>query len=201
MENINTLKEKITGLTERTWLVDFYIKEAQKLEKKDSILRIADFDDTLFGRRDQLEAETKLKELRWDAGTTFILNEMWVHTYIEKYYKWVTLQSEILDLLDKNTDIILTAGMKELQTMKIRAVDLDSYNLKIVDFWEDKILESIRYVLFELRYIPTEIVVYEDRPQYFIEYRELIEWILWTKLTIMFVEMDWNEGYKSIKEV
>jgi len=36
----------------------------------------------------------------------------------------------------------------------------------------------IQYVIFELKYIPSEIIVYEDRPEYFIEYRELMESLL-----------------------
>jgi hypothetical protein len=43
---------------------------------------------------------------------------------------------------------------------------------------EEKIIALIRYVIFDLKYIPTTIVVFEDRPQYFIEYRDLIEDVL-----------------------
>jgi hypothetical protein len=99
------------------------------------------------------------------------------------------------------SDIILTAGMPELQIMKARWAGLEKYTLRVVAEWKDKILEAIRYVLFELKYIPSEIIVYEDRPQFFIEYRALIEWVLWTKLTIMYVEMDGNNGYKKIEAV
>jgi hypothetical protein len=51
-------------------------------------------------------------------------------------------------------------------------------------------LELIKYVIYKLKFIPSKITVYEDRPQYFIEYRDLIEDVLGTKLEIMYVEMD-----------
>jgi len=61
-------------------------------------------------------------------------------------------------------------------------------------------MATIQYVLFTLKYIPSEIIIYEDRPQYFIKYRELIEWVLGCELTIMRVEMDGNNGYKKIEQ-
>lgn len=189
------------SLTERVGLIDFYLDQAALLEKRDSVLRICDFDDTLFGRQDQLAAEEMLRLNRGDAGTTIITNTLWIQGYMDKYYKWVNYPKDIISLLNKDTDIILTAGMRELQYMKIQTTWLQDYNLKIVDTWEQKILETIRYVIFELKYIPSEIIVYEDRPQYFVEYKQLIESVLWTKLTIMYVEMDGNDGYKKIEEV
>jgi len=201
MPNIEKLKEIITWLTDRVGLIDFYLGQASKLKKVESTLRICDFDDTLFGRRDQLEQEEMLRLNRGAAGITIITNTLWIQWYMDKYYAGVHIPTDIISMLDKDTDIILTAWMKELQYMKIQTIGLQDYNLKIVDAWPDKILETIRYVLFELWYIPSEIIVYEDRPQYFIEYRELIEWVLWTKLTIMYVEMDGNDGYKKIAEI
>lgn len=195
------LIDLIYKLTERVGLVDFYLQEASLLEKKDSILRVCDLDDTLCGRRDQLESEDMLRLNRGGAGNTIILNILWLQSYIEKYYMGINYPTDILSLLNPDSDIILTAGMKELQTMKARGANLEQYKLKIVDEGKDKILETIRYVLFELKYIPSEIIVYEDRPQFFVEYRALIEWALWTKLTVMKIEMDGNDGYKKIEEV
>jgi hypothetical protein len=97
--------------------------------------------------------------------------------------------------------LVLTAGVPEYAMMKYRATWLENFPVEVVYDGKDKILKTLQYVLFKLKYIPSEIVVYEDRPQYFVEYRELIEWLLWTKLTIMYVEMDGNDGYKKIAEV
>lgn len=199
--NNQKLIDSIYKLTERVGLVDFYITEASALEKRESTLRVCDLDDTLCGRRDQLASEEMLRLNRGAAGNTIIFNTLWVHQYIEKHYAWIDYPRDILSLLNSESDIILTAGMPELQIMKARWAWLEKYNLKIVSEWKDKILETIRYVLFELKYIPAEITIYEDRPQFFVEYRELIEWVLGTKLRIMYVEMDGNNGYKKIEEV
>jgi hypothetical protein len=53
--NKQVLIKLLSKITERTGLIDFYMQESSQLEKKDSILRICDLDDTLCGRRDQLE--------------------------------------------------------------------------------------------------------------------------------------------------
>ncbi len=198
-----THEEMLTAmqeLTDRPLVLNFYTKEAKALEKKESILRVSDLDDTLFARRDQLESEVKLRENRWAAGIDVIINDLWLHTFIQEQYH-TNFPRDILGLLNPKTDIILTAGMIELQRMKAQKMQLDNYTVKIVDSWIDKIMAVIQYVIFELKYIPNEIIIYEDRPQYFIEYRELMESLLWTKLSIMLVEMHGNDGYKSIKEV
>jgi len=191
---------KMKKLTDRPLVLNFYIEEVKHLEKKESALRVSDLDDTLFGRGDQLESEVKLRENRGASWIDVIINDLWLHTFIQEQYH-TDFPRDILDLLDPKIDIILTAGMVELQRMKAQKMQLDNYTVKIVDTWIDKIMAVIQYVIFELKYIPSEIIVYEDRPEYFIEYRELMESLLWTKLTIMFVEMNGNDGYKSIQEV
>lgn len=196
----NKLKEKISSLTVRVWLVDFYLQEAQNLEKKESTLRVCDLDDTLFSRQEQLESEELLRNNRWAAGNTIILNTLGLHTYTQKNYH-TNFPKDIFSLLDAKNDLILTAGMPELQHMKARNMWILDYNIRIVDEAEEKILETIRYVLFELQYIPKEIIVYEDRPKYFIEYRELIESVLWTKLSIVFVEMNGNLWYTRLESI
>lgn len=200
MLNTDQLKKLFSWLTEQTGLVDFYLAEAKTLPKQDSILTICDVDDTLFGRKDQLEWEPELQKNRGYAGNTHMINKIGIHTMIDKYYIWKKYPQDIISKLSPKNTLLLTAGIFEYQQLKIKAMKLDDFPLKIVYSWKDKILETIRYVLFELKYIPSEIIVYEDRPQFFIEYRELIEWVLWCKLTIMYVEMDGNEGYKKIEE-
>jgi len=71
-----TLIPLLYKLTERVGLLDFYIQEASLLEKKDSVLRVCDLDDTLCGRKDQLEGEEMLRLNRGGAGTTIIFNTL-----------------------------------------------------------------------------------------------------------------------------
>ena len=52
-----------------------------------------------------------------------------------------------------------------------------------------------------MKFIPNKIIVYEDRPEYFIENKSLIEDFLWTTLEIMFVEMLDNKNEPNIKKI
>lgn len=62
--------------------------------------------------------------------------------------------------------------------MKIEALGVIDISPKVVNEGKDKVLEVLRYIVFELGCIPSEIIVYEDRPEYFIDYRNLIQEIL-----------------------
>jgi hypothetical protein len=64
-----------------------------------------------------------------------------------------------------------------------------------------KILETIKYVVNKLWFIPNKITVYEDRLQFFIENKKLIENFLWTKVELMFVQMLNNETDPKIKKI
>jgi hypothetical protein len=201
MSQKETLKKLMLELWEREGLVDFYLQETPGLGREDRIVRICDFDDTLFSRETQLQQDKKLSENRGAAGIHMIVDEMGIHDYIDKYYRGVDFPHDIFNLMDPETDLILTAGLRELQYMKTEAVGLLDFPTTVIYDGKDKILETLRYIVFELGFIPTEIIVYEDRPDYFIQYRELLEGILGCKLTIMLVEMNGNKGYKKIEEV
>lgn len=195
------MKERLIELTENNFIINYWEEEIKKLEKVDLELKVADFDDTLFSRKHQLENEKYLRENRWDLWPKAIIENWWITKFIKKHYLNKKFPTDILNLFDKKYDLILTAWIYEYQVSKLIACWLDSYNYIITKDWQDKVLKVIRYVIYKLKFIPSKITVYEDRPQYFIEYRDLIEEVLWTKLEIMYVEMDWNKGYKKIEKV
>jgi len=91
--------------------------------------------------------------------------------------------------------------MEEFQRKKIKITNLEHINLKVVDDASEKILETIKYVVEDLWFIPNKISIYEDRPKFFIEYKDLIEKFLWTKLEIMLIEMKNNESEPKISKV
>lgn len=184
-------------------LIDFWSDWAKNLPKRESIFRMSDFDYTLFDRDEQLHGVPDLQKNRGDLGPTYLFEKYGMQKFLDEYYKNHPLPTEILKELDSSTDIIMTAGgSRDFQLSKVRTCpELDDFTVIVTKNGEEKIPELIRYVLFELKYIPAEIKVYEDRPQYFIEYREIIEWLLRTKLTIMYVEMNGNDGYKKIEEI
>ncbi len=199
--NIEQLKEKISWLTPLVGLVDFYLEEAKKLEKREATFIISDMDDTLISRKPLLQ-EQLLVENRGQEGNKVVINHFGIHDIITRFYKDQHPPQDIVKKMKEADDaLVLTAGIPEYAHMKYRAARLEEFPLEVVYAGEEKILTTLQYILFELKYIPSEIIVYEDRPQYFVEYREFIEEILGTKLTIMFVEMNGNLGYNKIEEI
>lgn len=191
----------LQGLTEDVGLVDFYLAEVQKLPKKEITFSICDIDDTLFSRKEQLENEDELVKRRWSKGNTYMINTIGIHNMIQKYYKGKAYPQDIIGTLSPENSLLLTAGVVEYQKSKVSAMNLNNYPIKIVQRGKDKILATLRYIIFELKYIPSHITLYEDRPEYFIEYRDFLESILWCTLTIIHVEMDGNDGYKKKAKV
>ncbi len=201
MTSTEKLKELISGLTDQIWVIDFYLEETKRIPKRDFVFSICDLDDTLFSRQEQLNNEPELVKRRWHEGNTYMINHIGIEAMVNKYYTNKQYPQEIVEKLNPENSIILTAGIPEYQHAKRRAMNIEHIPMRVVWKGEDKILQTIRYILFHLQYIPKEIIIYEDRPQFFVQYHKLIEWILWCKLTIMYVEMDGNNGYKKIEEV
>ncbi len=202
MNTTTQLKEKISWLTNRVGFVDFYLTEVKKLEKRDTKFIICDIDDTLLSRDRLAIDEPLLKKNRAQAGNDVVINHFGIHDIIERFYVNQNAPQDIIDIMKWNEEnLVLTAWVPEYAQMKAKAGNFDMFPLVVVYEGKEKILETIRYVLFELKYIPSEIIVYEDRPQYFVEYRDFLESILWCKITIMFVEMNGNDGYKKIEAI
>jgi hypothetical protein len=126
---------------------------------------------------------------------------MGIEEYIQNFVANRNYPRDIISTLDSKKDLILTAGIYETQLAKIRACGLENYQVLVTPNGQDKILASIRYVLFTLKYLPKTITLYEDRPEYFLEYRDLIEDVLETKLIIKKVVLHGNTGKMDITEM
>jgi hypothetical protein len=133
-------------------------------------------DDTLISRHRLAIDEPLLKESRGQEGNKVVINHFGIHDIVSRFYEDQNPPQDIANIMREVDDcLVLTAGVPEYAMMKYRAADLSEFPIQVVYDGKDKILKTLQYVLFELKYIPSEIIVYEDRPQYFIEYRELIE--------------------------
>lgn len=195
------LKKLMSELTELTGLVDFYLEESSKLEKKDSEFIIADMDDTLISRSRITEEEPILREKRWQEWNKAIINDFGINYIVDKFYRKEEYPDKIRKKMQETDSLILTAWVYEYAMMKYKASWLWNIPIRVVRWAQDKIIETIKYVIFELWYIPKKITIYEDRVDFFIKYKELIEWCLWTELEIYLVEMNWNNWYKKIEKV
>lgn len=175
-------------------------KQKNKLKKSEIDLIITDFDDTLFSTKKLLENDYR-KWRRWQEWNDFIIKHNLVDLIIDEVYKVDDRPNQISSKLREKHDLILTAWIEEFQIKKLKATKLEHINYKIVLNPEEKILETIKYVVNHLWFIPHKITIYEDRPKYFIEYKDFLEEFLWIEIEIMFVEMDWNQWYKQIKKI
>ena len=52
------------------------MQEVANLPKENVVVRIVDFDDTLFSREEQLKKEVTLRENRGGSGIDVIVNDM-----------------------------------------------------------------------------------------------------------------------------
>ena len=172
-----------------------------KLKKKNKDLIIADFDNTLFCRKEQLEKSEALRLHRWEAWNIYIRDVMWIEKMVNEFYVNKKFPKNIPSKLRENHDLILTKWMLEFATAKITALWLNKFNFIVVDEVVDKIYTTIDYVVNNLWYIPNKITIYEDRPEQFIKHKALIENFLDTKVEIMLVEMSDNYSEPKITKI
>lgn len=170
-------------------------------------LNVIDFDDTLFSRNEQLEKYEWLAEHRWDLGNIFILasclkisfeeamnlsneqREKWYRIFADMFYSPDKLSSLKIDV-NSQVDWILTAWDPIFQKVKLEKTFPEKIpNYTVVSKSSQKPWELIKNII-KLWYIPKEIHIYEDRPEYFEEAFDILEKILKTKIFIHKVKID-----------
>jgi hypothetical protein len=112
--------------------------------------------------------------------------------YIKKIYKNKTFPKTIISKFKKN-DLILTAWIKEFQEKKLKELKLENINCIITNNAEEKIEALIKYIFNELKFLPKKIYIYEDKPHFFIYFKDFLEKNLKTKIEIFYVEMNGND--------
>lgn len=168
--------------------------------KSSDYLIVTDFDDTIFSREEQLKESELFNKYKDLSSTQIVLDHYWIDNFINIYFKNKEFPKDILWKLRKWTDLILTAWNKDLQTAKLNILWLIDYNYIIVDKPIDKIKELITYITDDYKQIPSKIIIFEDKVEYFVKYKELLEVLLNVQIDIFEVKMDWNTWYKSIKK-
>ena len=197
---IDRLEDLMSELTHNEFFTRRFLEEVARLPKVDGKFIISGLDETLFCR-DELKAnEPLLQENPDDAINRIIKFQLWIPYIIAKYYQWKEIPKDIISLMNPNNSVIITTWFEDIQRAKLQALWILDIPLVVVKNEKEKILSILQYILYQIKYIPSEIVVYEDEATHFTEFRELIEGILGCKLRIIQVEMDKNEGYKSLEE-
>ena len=117
---------------------------------KQNTFIVADFDDTIFAREEQLEKEKLLRENRWDAGTKIMIENLWIDYMMENYYENNTFPKEILYEILVNNWIVLTAWNNQLQLAKQKATKLENieYTISNINYhYFIKYIEDLKYLL------------------------------------------------------
>ena len=171
------------------------------LEKRDIDLIVCDFDDTIFCRKHQLENSELLRNNRWNKWNDIIKDVIWIKETMNEFYLDKNYPKTISSKLRINHDLILTAWYKEIQEAKLKATKLDHINFHVVLNAEEKIIETIKYITKNLKFLPNKVIVYEDRPNYFIENKKLLENTLWIPFELILVEMIDNNTEPKITKL
>ena len=125
--------------------------------------------------------------------------------FAEDYYK----KEGLIDNLDEffkdiawnikiKTNLILTAGDKSLQEEKLISTWLSYVPYKVVEKYWQKV-KTILFHVLELWYIPKKITVYEDKPELFYRYWQIISNILWTELIINKIKINDNNIWEIVE--
>lgn len=141
--------------------------------RSETTLNVIDFDDTMYGRYVQLQ-QNILQDNRWEAWNRVLRDVIWFHNFIEQFYCRNNAVRRILWVAESRTSrhfpLILTAWIKELQEMKIDALDISRSKipLQVVSSAKEKPRKTLDYIVGKLQFIPGKIIIYEDRSECFL---------------------------------
>ncbi len=191
-----------------TWLsVNSIIKLTEKLSllkiKKEVVLNVLDFDDTLYSRFNQLQSSL-YQDNRWNEWNKLI-RQNGIDNFIKKFYKktWAVLKLfKILENQNHNhRSIILTAWENDLQLLKCEAIWIVWNKPKIVVVKEskNKPMKMLSEII-ESWYIPWKIIVYEDRPEFFLwnNWKTLAK-MLWIEIVVDHIFLEQDDSTKIAK--
>jgi len=124
--------------------------------------------------------------------------------FAEDYYKKEGLINNLNEFIKDivwntklKTNLILTAGDKYLQEEKLRSTWLSYVPYKVVEKHWQKV-KTILFHILELWYIPKKINIYEDKPEIFYKYWQIISNILWTELVINKIKINDNNIWEVV---
>ena len=208
----------------RKWVLEWWERIPEKFEEQWSKICEEFRWELLLTLKNSSNPRT-MKKIRWvkqmfDVDWTLISKSQiwsqsprlrsktthWVYEELQNLFSATVLPRVLLDKIDTRFDYILTAWNIWVQTQKIR-----NLSHKNVPLWEirriivpnsaDKIKRFIDEAVYDTWVIADQLIIYEDTTEYFVEYQDLIEFMLWTRLRILKVIMNDDNSYKSIEQV
>ncbi len=163
----------VSVFSQNIWDLLSLWSDLSKLEvHSETTFNIVDFDDTLFSRYEQLQ-RNEFQDNRGEEGNKFLREEFGFRKFIEEFYSRSRAVKRILWVVEwqteKHRSLILTAGMQDLQELKVQSLDISRETVPVVtvDSSHKKPLKMIQYIIKTLGFVPWKIIIYEDRPECF----------------------------------
>ena len=146
-------------------------------------LNILDYDDTIHQRGYQLQ-KWLLQDNRWLAWNHVIDTVIWRDNMLDVYYRRSAIVKRIAQILEMQDDFhqsrIVTAWNESWQIQKAMyswVYDRDK-GIEVVTDANLKIRSVIQEIM-RLWYIPSKIIIYEDRPEHFQKIAVALSKFLW----------------------
>lgn len=189
LHQLTTLRDRITSSTKHPPQPDFLVV-VQKVSKNiwdlislaaqieslayrpEVTLNVVDFDDTLYSRYSQLQLP-EFQDNRGQAGNILLRDKIGFRNFIEQFYTRSGAVQRILGVVESQTEkhrsLILTAGIKELQEMKVDSIKISRKDVPVISVSDSKSKPRMMllHIIHRLWYIPGKIIIYEDRPECF----------------------------------
>ena len=146
-------------------------------------LNILDYDDTIHQRGHQLQ-KWLLQDNRWLAWNQIIDTVIWRANMLDVYYRRSAIVKRIAQILEMQDDFhqsrIVTAWNESWQIQKtIHSWVYDrNKGIEVVPDASLKI-RSVMQEITRLWYIPSKIIIYEDRPEHFQKIAVALSKFLW----------------------
>lgn len=201
MKNIEFLaikeKDNISWILSLFWITykqyDSYMENISMLiwkEKWESIT-FTDFDETLYSRIPQFKSDERFLQNRWKKWIDLVYNVIWLENFLSTYYNPKFVVKEVLD----RTNIILTAWQEELQRWKLLYTEIQNEAIVV---YEHKLKPKaiIEKILFDLKYIPKEIIFIDDKAFELEEQFRYLSFLFQTKIILENISLDENEPTK-----
>ena len=174
----SALSDKLLHFTQN---FETYIWDLENILQKPKSWDISfvDFDETLYSRIPQFKKDKRFVECRGQAGIDLVYKEIWKDVFLKDYYHPAWVVKEILS----RTDVILTAGIDDLQRWKLEYSGIDKEALVVAEH-KQKPKAVLEYVLKNIKNIPETITFIDDKSFDLSEEFGLLSDILQTKIIL-----------------
>ena len=170
----SALSDKLLHFTQN---FETYIWDLENILQKPKSWDISfvDFDETLYSRIPQFKKDKRFVERRGQAGIDLVYKEIWKDVFLKDYYHPAWVVKEILS----RTDVILTAGIDDLQRWKLEYSGIDKEALVVAEH-----KQKPKAVLKNIKNIPETITFIDDKAFDLSEEFGLLSDILQTKIIL-----------------